>query len=288
MKRDEQIHAVNVESKFKVGNWVVTDKGDTIQIDAANPGYYTLSNGMEFCTSYVDKYWHLWTIQDAKDGDVLSDGTTIFIFKDLLSDGSVMSYCDYDTDSGESDAFCPLSVNLMCSKITPSTKEQRDILFQKMKEVGLEWDSEKKKLSKVEDKEYNGEDYGIDSLFHAQRILEKTLGKVDGYQTDDGILSHKCAITAVKKLYEQKPWSEEDDYNLQCMIAKVVNDIHNGNVGRNNELISWLKSIKDRVQPQKQWKPSDEQVEALEKECIAHSNYKLCRLLEQLKKLKGE
>lgn len=50
----------------------------------------------------------------------------------------------------ESDAFCPLSVNLVCSKITPATKEQRDLLFQEMHEAGYEWDSEKRKLKKIE------------------------------------------------------------------------------------------------------------------------------------------
>jgi len=50
----------------------------------------------------------------------------------------------------------------------------------------------------------NNEDYVIEGLHHAQRILEKTLGKVDGYQTDDGISDHKDAINAVKKLNEQK------------------------------------------------------------------------------------
>lgn len=33
------------------------------------------------------------------------------------------------------------------------------------------------------------------------------------------------------------------------------------------------------------WKSSEEQMEALKKECIAHSNYQLCRLLEELEKL---
>lgn len=42
-------------------------------------------------------------------------------------------------------------------------------------------------------------------------------------------------------------WNEEDDYNLQCMIAKVASDIQKGNVGRNNELIDWLKSFKYRL-----------------------------------------
>jgi len=49
-----------------------------------------------------------------------------------------------------------------------------------------------------------GEDYGIDGLYAAIDILQKTLGEVDGYQTDDGILEHKCAISAVKELCEQK------------------------------------------------------------------------------------
>ena len=65
-----------------------------------------------------------------------------------------------------------------------------------------------KRFGNIEQKpvieEVNGEDYGIDGLWHAQKILEKTLGCVDGYQSDDGILDHKAAITAVKKLYEWK------------------------------------------------------------------------------------
>lgn len=53
----------------------------------------------------------------------------------------------------------------------------------------------------------------------------------------------------LEKQGEQKPteWDEEDDYNLQCMIAKVTSDIQKGNVGRNNELIDWLKSLKQKI-----------------------------------------
>lgn len=69
-KVDNQIcvkPADKVEPKFKVGDWVVTDKGDIIQIVTANFDYYTINNGMTFSMSYVDKYWHLWTIEDAKN-----------------------------------------------------------------------------------------------------------------------------------------------------------------------------------------------------------------------------
>ena len=121
--------------------------------------------------------------------------------------------------------------------------------------------------------EVNGEDYGIDGLYHAQRILERTLGKVDGYQSDDGILEHKCAITAVKKLYEKKPteWSEEDEGFLNLLLAIFTNEhpngvfstdnitVFKGNCVTSNRIITWLKSLKERYT----WKPSDEQIDAV-------------------------
>ena len=36
--------------------------------------------------------------------------------------------------------------------VKPATKEQRDLLFQKMKEAGYEWDADKKELKKIEQK----------------------------------------------------------------------------------------------------------------------------------------
>lgn len=110
------------------------------------------------------------------------------------------------------------------------------------------------------------------------------------------LLSNKESVWITNKLKSLKPqpkveWSEEDNYNLQCMIAKVSSDIQKGkNVGRNNELIDWLKSLKQRCT----WKPSDEQMVVLE----LASKYErvftpkqidiLIDLKEQLKKLKGE
>lgn len=91
-----------------------------------------------------------------KDGDVLfhSDSASngIFIFKKILQCGSiqkVICYCDYDSEDG----FC-LGENHTCcwtdSKILhPATKEQREILFQKMKEAGYKWNAETKTLEKL-------------------------------------------------------------------------------------------------------------------------------------------
>lgn len=67
-------------------------------------------------------------------------------------------------------------------------------------------------------------------------------------------------IAYLEKQGEQNlAWSEEDGYNVQCLVAKVVSDIQKGNVGRNQELIDWLQSLKQRTT----WKPTEEQMKAL-------------------------
>ena len=100
--------------------------------------------------------------------------------------------------------------------------------------------------------EINGEDYGIDSLWHAERILEGTLGEVEGYQSDDGILEHKAAITAVKKLKEQKPveWSKKDETILCELIRRMEKLDHYWNRPTDEILIDWLKSLKERMEGQ--------------------------------------
>lgn len=116
------------------------------------------------------------------------------------------------------------------------TKEEALIAF--IKEL-IEKQSEKKPTNLAK-----GEDYGIDGLYNAIRILEKTLGKVDGYQTDDGILEHECAISAVKKLYEQKPaWSEENEVKMKELISYLVKKKSRETDG----YAIWLKFLKFRL-----------------------------------------
>ena len=83
---------------------------------------------------------------------------------------------------------------------------------------------------------------------------------------------------------EQKPaWSEEDKKNLEKTIWYVENPAPM--VVKDSMLVEWLKSLR----PQKQWKPTEEQMNTLE---LAISDYEnggtyeiLSGLLEQLKAL---
>ena len=258
-----------VEPKFKVGDWVVfNNKHQSIyQVEKIEDGYYILrhTHGGTFRVCVLhDESLRLWTIEDGKDGDVLACNEEILLFKSYSVQGRISLYCWYN---GQTNNFHNKEVSdtslTTRNKICPATKEQRDLLFQKMKDAGYEWDAEKKELKKIEQTPTDlpkGEDYGIDGLYHAISILEKTLGKVDGYQSDDGILEHKCAINAVKELYEQKPaWSEEDE----TKINRIVACLENLNVADNDILlkdINWLKDLKDRVQPKQEWSEEDEKM----------------------------
>ncbi len=205
------------EPKFHKGDWIISDTINQdyhiCKITDIKDGNYTVESiyGYKGHNQFdaFDNAYRLWTIQDAKPGDILELDCGIGIFKDNCIGGyNIHCYCYYSYED-----VLEINKNSLYDNYQshPATKEQRERFFAAIHDAGYEWDAEKKELKKFEDEEYNEEDYGIDSLFHAQRILEKTLGKVDGYQSDDGILEHKCAISAVKKLYEQKPaWNKED------------------------------------------------------------------------------
>ena len=98
----------------------------------------------------------LWTIQDAKDGDVLAakSGNRIFLYNgDCDLRHRPCAYCG--TYKGFSEILfskCAIGNYFTDEDVYPATKKQRDLLFVKMKEAGYEWDAEKKELKKIKDK----------------------------------------------------------------------------------------------------------------------------------------
>lgn len=163
-----------INPKFHKGDWIVFN-GLVLYVKEVVNGFYRTISKCGIANSYdwdIDNIARLWTIQDAKDGDVLfhSDSASngIFIFKEILQRGTlqkVICYCDYDSEDGFS-----LGENHTCcwadSKILyPATKERRDLLFQKMKEAGYKWNPEAKTLGKLVNK------FDISSLKPFQKLL---------------------------------------------------------------------------------------------------------------------
>ena len=152
--KEEKVDNANKdEPKFHEGDWVV--KGDTIAqiLDIQEQYYVGLDiNGKDFISSRFlnDDKIHLWTIRDAKDGDVLvSQYNKPFIYNGNLGSFLIGSYCGISTEGRFNIATekCRWTGNV---NIHPATKEQRDVLFAKMKEAGYEWDSKKKRLKRIE------------------------------------------------------------------------------------------------------------------------------------------
>ena len=259
-KVDGKIHDLTynptdkVKSMFKVGDWIIDNNIKTpfLITSISNEKYDVISiygTDMSFSFREVERFYHLWTIQDAKAGDIIVDGNFIGIFKEnnySPSDksGCMFLYCSFDISN---DKFYTESGGYNPTYFYPATKRQRDALIKAMADAGYTFDFDKKELKKIEStiEQVNDEDYGIDGLWHAQKILEKTLGKVDGYQSDDGILEHKCAIAAVNKICKQKPaWSEEDEDNLRYSELHFKTFLSNTYY---DTFCNWLKSLKVRL-----------------------------------------
>lgn len=140
-----------IESKFHEGDWVIgvaTEFKPRQIVEVLTSGYKT-SNGGWIGLSF-ECGMHLWTIDDAKDGDVLISWTNKpFIYNGFFNEGVVGAYCGLNTFNRIiiPDKQDYLYYNWTIKKhVRPATKEQRDFLFKKIEDKGYEWDNEKKLL----------------------------------------------------------------------------------------------------------------------------------------------
>lgn len=131
--------ADKIEPKFKVGDWIVFVKsGSTYQIEKIENYEYTLRHvfGGLLCLPFSnEKLIREWTIQDAKDGDVLVCNDEILLFKSYSEQGKISLYCWYNEYKNMFVDKEVINISLTTkNKICPATKEQHDILYQKIKE----------------------------------------------------------------------------------------------------------------------------------------------------------
>jgi len=156
-KKDKWRTEDKFEPKFHKGDWIIfnENRNSTYQVERIGNYRYYLRHylGGTLSVPFDSELIRLWTIQDAKDGDVLACNEEILLFKSYSIQGRISLYCWYN---GQTNNFHSKEVvdTLLTTryKICPATKEQRDLLFAKMKEAGYEWDGEKKELKKIESK----------------------------------------------------------------------------------------------------------------------------------------
>ena len=231
-----------VEPKFKVGDWIINPRTGLIKhiknvLLCDNNGNYEFESSSMSIDS-VDNSFHLWTIKDAKDGDVLvgSYGTFILMGKSNSGYCGVLSDNTFIRSTGN---------NEWTENLHPATKEQRDLLFQKMYEAGYEWDAGKKELKKINS--------------YCQENCK-------GFQE-----TGKCFVDGnckAKKEAEQKSvtWNEEDETNLTNTIIMLKEGASHHFLNSSIvPCVNWLISLKDRVGCEanctttKEWSEEDEQ-----------------------------
>ena len=288
-KQGEQRSTDKVEPKFKVGDWIVNNNGEPrvfrIEKQKWPDSIISSSLGNHIINTFtLDKQYHLWTIQDAKDGDVLYHKSPltgieyIVMSKGINGFGNIDSYFRYNSEDGFG-TYIPSVFNAKSDDITPATKEQRDFLFQEMKEAGYEWDVEKKELRKIEENP---------AFCHHEVDLsgcseEYRKAYYDGW--------NNCNQQHSQLKAEQKPvWSKEDEKLLNLSLENLteLKNRFGEKYGKVGDCILWLKSFKERYG----WKPTDEQMKQLG--WVAEQNKdnmigkELMSLYQELKKLKGE
>lgn len=141
--------ADKAKPKFHKGEWIIFN-GSILLVNEVVQGYYRTISRDGIYNSYdwgIDYAARRWTIEDAKDGDVLTSHECYVIFKEI--DGlNIKCYFTYHLNVGYIPEFY---VNTLQNKTAfcPVSKEECKILFEKINEFGYKWDSENKKLIKI-------------------------------------------------------------------------------------------------------------------------------------------
>jgi len=283
--------ANKVEPKFKVGDWVVDNKNGIVkQILSYKHGVYKHTYG--YSGKIFENEWRLWDItKDAKDGDILFQdlmGGKVFIYNGINPDMAIL-YSFIISNDGEE--LLPYNIGKPNTGIGtiednkniiyPATKEQRDLLLSKMKEAGYEWDTEKKELKKIENRPmlsdfFNAEyergkadaiseiqkGWTEDDKNHMANILNILLmeaknAKVEQYRSS--VESDIDWIYSLKNKVRVQPKQERSD-NDEDYINDLIKYFSQNEKLKNTkeDIVIWLKSLKDNVQPKQEWNKWDE------------------------------
>ena len=137
-------------------------------------------------------------VQEFNDGDVLcAENGTIVIFKEKDADDSEYFYSHYSTE--RSCIGCWL-----ISAFRHATEEEKQLLFDKMKEDFLQWDTEEKRVEKVRWKADVGEKYYFinSSLDIIEREECWSVLCNEHYSVSNYFRTEKQALEALKRIKE--------------------------------------------------------------------------------------
>ena len=235
-----------VEPKFKVGDWVVQEKiGVYKVIEICESWYEVVDNKDKHYSIGFDKEYmcHLWTVKDAKDGDVLVLNNEIFVYAHRKQMYPIaVAQCFVDSAGGFhlDGEFGYVEHG---GTISPATKEQSDTLIKAMDDAGYTFDFEKKELKKIEQKstEWSEEDESILQGIWDEILANKHNSKEYEWKAYDKFLDWLKSLK--DRVQPKQEWSEEDIRNIDVIDTVLFYD---KDLPENTcvRLRNWLESLK--------------------------------------------
>ena len=298
--------ADKIEPKFNGGDWIISDLEHVnkdfclCKIIDIEGGCYRIQS-VNGCKGYNtfdvwENDYRLWTIADAKDGDVLANNGNIILFKEIAISQEpyykyIECYC-FVLRNCSGKVFFEKGAYNLDDNFYPATKKQRDTFFVKMKEAGYKWDADKKELKKIESKkedtseltEFEDELFSIMSDVWQGYVLGEEVNIVE-------IVKDHSSELLERAIKQKSVWNEEDEKRISKILnALEAQNYYNGASGKYTkpyeEEINWLKFLKDKYI----WKPSEGQMTAIQwavrrmKESTCY-NSELVSLMNDLNKL---
>ena len=238
----EAIKEENVEQKFQIikNTWYICtcttcseDSRIWFKKGIVYLGNDILKYDLGFEPNDYQDYFRLWSIEDAKPGDILNANGALFIYKKHDKD-YVYFYCGVNL-GGE---FIKANENDIWNsnnKIYPTTKEQRDTLMKAMTDLGWEFDFEKKELKKI-------------------RVIDEGKAEMD-----------YCFTKMMNDEKVSSTWSVEDEFKVQriCQYLEEAKKYY-GDITEIRNCIDWLKFIQNKISTQNikspLWKKVDQPI----------------------------
>jgi len=264
----EQKAADEKNLKIEEGKWYVCISQFCNCIEGR--AYKATSNSRimdDFGTEYdmhndAYKYFRLWTIQDAKNGDLIYVSTKVKGIQAIFhkfENGIIYFHCNLCSDFTQGGYEQFDGVEFVCP--LPKTHYQR--FFQKMHDAGFEWDAEKKELKKIEQKP--DDDIETSDKYEGLTDFERTLADICIGWTGErlGWKQYVKDNADILLKFKQKPtWSEEDENEVAILEAYIRSGEWSEShidraLGIVDELVNKYKSSKDRVQPKQEWSEGD-------------------------------
>ena len=240
-----------VKPKFKIGEWITNGDYTWKIVDVKILDYILQSqngNIVDDTISHVDKQFHSFTIEDAKDGDVLYSPclSLLWIFKSI---DTVYCGCNLNYNDG---AFCGEGYIERPTDAIPATKKQRDTLMKAIANAGYTFDFEKKELKLLitnggdfesENCVQNNE-WGEEDEAHINSIIDYLLDyKLFVYEEDMNVANGvQKELDWLQSIKEKNTWKPSDEQISALSDINITGSI--SYPGQGQELINLYSDLK--------------------------------------------